>query len=542
MDGSYFGLIGTEGVDFHDYSGDGPELFRTSDKMSTADADDTARTNFTSAGVTDYNIGYFDGGGFPAGQNVGLDGYEQQEWVNYTRNFPAGTYNIYARIANGNSGVATVPVSMVTGGQGTANQTTTPLGVFNFPDIGWTAYNFIPMTDKFGNAVQVALSGTNTLRVSAGSGANINFFILLPADTNTPTITSVYPDGTTLVQGTNKLAFTVSSANHSIPQSNVMVTLNGVTNNSLTFTGSASSWNVSVPLALNVTNYVTVISVTDNVGNSHSTTLYFDTFNPASYDIEAEDFDFSSGDYIDNPIITSASDPNSYFDQTGTPNVDEYVGDAGYVASADFHFRESDDIATSVCTDTPTRALVAAQTTNSLAFNYNVAYWSTNGWLNYTHNYPAGNYNVYARLAGGSGSAYTIQLDQTSPTSNYLGTFSGVGRGYNLFDWIPLINTNNNQLATVTLGGLATLRTTTMVGNVNPNSYLLVPAVTAPTPLLSSYSAGTLTLSWTDASFHLQSQTNSLTGVWYDYPGGATSPVNITVDKTLNSIFFRLSN
>lgn len=540
--GSYFGVTGTEGIDFYDHSADGPEAYRP-DPMSTDVASDTPRENFVSAGVSDYQIGYFNGAGFASGGNVGLGSYQSQEWVNYTRNFPAGTYNIYARIANGNGGVATVPVSEVVGGQGTSDQTNSALGVFNFPAVGWGSFNFVPMTDKFGNAVAVTLSGATTLRVSAGSGANLNFFMLVPVDTDTPTITDVYPDGSTLVQGTNQLTFTVSSASHSITQSNVMVILNGVTNNNLAFSGSTSSWNVSVPLALNVTNYTAVISVTDDVGNSHSTTLYFDTFDPASYDIEAEDFDFNGGQYIDNPVITSTDDPNSYFDTTGTFNVDEYWGDVSTPVTADFHFRnEGDSIATSVCNDTPTRDVVAAQLANPLAFNYNVAWWTTNGWLNYTHNYPAGNYNVYARLAGNTGSTFQIQLDEAGGSTTYLGTFIGMGRGYNAFDWIPLVNTNNSQLVTVTLEGVATLRTTSITGNVNPNSYLLVPAVSAPPLLQASYLGGVLTLTWTDPSFHLQAQTNSLTGGWTDYPDGGSSPVTVTVDNSAGTVFFRLSN
>jgi hypothetical protein len=549
--GSYFGVTGTEGIDFNDYSGDGPRTYRPADPMSTAVCGDVPRQNFATAGVSDYNIGYFDGGGFLSTGNIGLAGYNQTEWVNYTRTFTTGTYNIYARIASGNGGNATVPVSHVVGGQGTSTQTTTNLGIFNFPANNWGAYNYVPMTDKFGNPLAVNLSGTTTLRVSAGSGANINFFMILPADTNTPTITGVYPDGSTLVQGTNKFAFTVSSASHSIAQSNVVVTLNGVTNNILTFAGSSSSWNVSTPLALNVTNYTAVITVTDNAGYSHSTTVYFDTFNPASYDIEAEDFDFNSGQYIDNPVITSVNAANSYFDsegsnaRIGTDGVDEFSGSTYAPPTADFHFRANDFIATSVCNDTPTRALLAAQATNSLAFNYNIGWWATSGWLNYTHNYPAGNYNVYARLAGNSGTTNIIQLDQVSAPAGYLGTFTELGRGYNAFDWIPLVSTNSGQLVTVTLGGLATLRTTTF-GNVNPNSYLLVPVVTAPAPLQWISSAGVLTLSWSNAAFHLQVQTNSigagLNGNWVNYPGGGTSPVNITMDKALGPVFFRLSN
>ena len=544
--GSYYGVSGVEGVDYHDRNGNGSHDYRSSDTMSTGGAGDIPRQNFVNAGVADYNVGYFDGAGFPSGDNVGISSYEAQEWVNYTRNFTAGTYNIYARIASGNGLTATVPVSRVVSGRGTSVQTTSDLGIFRFPALGWGVYAYVPLTDQFGNAIAVSLSGTNTLKVSAGSGANLNFFLLLPADTNTPTITGVYPDGSTLLQGTNKLSFTVSSANHSIFQSNVVVTLNGVTNNNLVFTGSASSWNVSAPLTLNVTNYITVITVADNLGNTHSTTVYFDTFLPTSYGIEAEDWDFSGGSFIDSPVITSTADPSSYFDKAGQDNVDSFVGDVAPPTTADFRYRTIDATATSVCTDTRTRAVVAAQLTDPLAFNYNVGWWSTNAWLNYSHTYPTGQFNVYARVAGADGMTNVIRLDKVGGSATNLGTFTEVGRGYNAFDWIPLVNTNSGQLATVTLGGVATLRATSMTGNVNPNSYLLVPLVLAAEPLQWSYSGGTLTLTWSNPAFHLQAQTNTLgvglTKTWANYPGGGASPVNVTVNRSVGTVFFRLSN
>jgi len=542
--GSYNGLMGTEDIDYHNWVVDGPTVYRPSDPVSTSVSGDTPREQFVTADVSDYIIGYFDGAGFLNGYNTGLDGYESQEWLNYTRTFVPGTYNIYARIAGGNGGNASIPFAEITSGQGTSTQTTTNLGVFNFPANNWGAYQYVPVTDPFGNKVRIPLSGTTTLRVSAGSGANINFFMLLPADNDTPTITGVYPDGSALVQGTNRLTFTVSSASRAIAQSNVVVTLDGVTNTSLAFSGSTASWNVSAPLALNVTNYTVVISVTDDVGNSQSTTLYFDTFDPASYDIEAEDWDFNGGEYIDNPVITSVAESDSYFDQAqGASGLDESSGDVAPPLTADYHFRPNDYsyVATSICSDTPTRAVLAAQLTNSLAFNYNVGWWSTNAWLNYTHHYPAGSYNVYARLAGNSGNTNLVELEMVAPSASYLGTFIELGRGYNGFDWIPLVNTNNNQMATVTLGGLATLRATSLTGNVNADSYYLVPIVSTA-PLHYSYAGGVLTLSWSNAALHLQAQTNGLTGAWSDYPGGGASPVQVTADRVNAAVFFRLSN
>ena len=212
---SYFGVVGTQGVDENDIGHNGPELFRTNDFMSTDLAGDTARQNFLTAQATDpaikdYAISYFDTG----------------EWVNYTRNFPAGKYNVYARLASGNSGVSTMYLDKVISGQGTPAQTTSPLGSFKYTGTGWNSYQYAPLSDTYGNLVAVDLSGVTTLRVTAGVG-NMNFFLLVPAQLDLPVIANVYPDGTVLMQPTNQLSFSVTSPSATIPDSGIQVTLNG---------------------------------------------------------------------------------------------------------------------------------------------------------------------------------------------------------------------------------------------------------------------------------------------------------------------------
>jgi len=51
-----------------------------------------------------------------------------------------------------------------------------------------------------------------------------------------------------------------------------------------------------------------------------------------------------------------------------------------------------------------------------------------------------------------------------------------------------------------------------------------------------------LQFSWSDPfnSFKLQVQTNSLTGIWRDYPGGGTSPTTVPIVRTNGSVFFRI--
>lgn len=69
-------------------------------------------------------------------------------------------------------------------------------------------------------------------------------------------------------------------------------------------------------------------------------------------------------------------------------------------------------------------------------------------------------------------------------------------------------------------------------------------AVNPPT-LVYAQAGNTLTLSWVEAGYKLQAQTNNLTtGVssnWGDFPAGATSPVNVDIDSANGSVFFRLA-
>ncbi|MFO1488383.1 MAG: hypothetical protein U1F83_05035 [Verrucomicrobiota bacterium] len=102
-------------------------------------------------------------------------------------------------------------------------------------------------------------------------------------------------------------------------------------------------------------------------------------------------------------------------------------------------------------------------------------------------------------------------------------------------------------------GFTVALPTTDIVNGVNYTwqndvaslgSVKVLSVAPVPPPNLSVSQAGNvLTFSWTGA-FKLQSQTNSLTtglgNNWSDYPGGGTSPVNVTINPANPTVFFRL--
>lgn len=294
--------------------------------------------------------------------------------------------------------------------------------------------------------------------------------------TAAPKITTLSPDGSVpFMSAASTFTFTVSSPT-ALNSSAVKVLLNGLDISSqLVLNGSPNILNVTLPGI--APNAIYSISITaTNANGSTSTNLTFDTFNQAGFTIEAEDFDFSSGQFIDNPVPTANSAANSYYGRVGVNTIDE-----NYVAYAGTHlFRLADHIATEVTSDFLRRAYYLAQQTNSAVADYDVGWWYAGAWLNYTRTVPTNNYNIYGRLAGGSGS-YSVKCEQVitglgtaSQTTQQLGNFSAPAFGWQTWSWVPLLATNG-QLAVVPLGGITTLRMTSS-GNVNANFYLLVPA------------------------------------------------------------------
>jgi len=144
------------------------------------------RPNFTSGGGSgiDYSIGNF---GFGS-------------WANYTRTYPAGTYYVMGRFAEGNNPTEDT-LSKVTGDVTTTNQTATTLGTFPIAKTGWTSWAWSPLIDGSGNQVKITLDGSATTLRLGGTPtighdeANVGFFMLVPT-TPSPTLTATVSGGT----------------------------------------------------------------------------------------------------------------------------------------------------------------------------------------------------------------------------------------------------------------------------------------------------------------------------------------------------------
>jgi hypothetical protein len=525
----YQNAAGTPEIDYHDVSATtGSHLYRPDTAGTEVNGDSPPRLAYIGTGFSDYDVGWYDNG----------------DWNNYTRTMPAGQFNVVFRGANGSTGAGSVSLSKVTGGVGTTTQTTTNLGTFTVPATGgWQAYVWVPLRDAGGNLVKLIGTGARqTLRATSGGGNNANFYMLLPANTNQPTINNVYPNGTAFFQGTNKLTFTVNAAGGStIASNNVTVTLDGVVLSGLQFSGSSStSWNVTYLGLTANTNHSVQINVTDSNGNSATTTVNFDTFKPSYFTWEAEDYDYNSGQFFDHP------------------QADAY---AGLTADAGVDFNDVNTGGTYLYRPTGTATEITADAPRSQfagTNDYDIGFFGAGEWGNYTRTYPAGTYNVWGRFACGDANQSSAWLSivtsgwgTTAQTTNFIGTFSVPTTGWASFGWVPLRDAGGN-LQTLTLNGSTntlklTRNPTAPFADVNVNFLMLVPVLPQSVLLNATRSGTNINISFqTQSGFsYLVQYKNNLTDPSWT-PLGSSIPGDGTVKvvsdpNSRSSRFYRVS-
>jgi hypothetical protein len=158
--GAYAGLGAVVGVD---YSRGGSEPSSPLYRIGEAEQIPMDRTSDRDRNISEVQVNF----------KIGWAGAPQ--WYNYTRDFPAGTYNVYAAISCDSTGAHDCRATLQQVGDATtANQTLTELGAFDAPgthDVGgWGANALVPLKDSTGSLVALPLGGTTTLRCSLGNG------------------------------------------------------------------------------------------------------------------------------------------------------------------------------------------------------------------------------------------------------------------------------------------------------------------------------------------------------------------------------------
>lgn len=514
---SYFGQVGVEGTDYLENGGGvGTKAYRPGDTMATEPCGDLLRQKYivaqqTDPTIQDYDVGWFDGG----------------EWLNFTRSYPTGTFNVWARMSSPST--STLTLSQVTNGWGTASQSTVDLGTFSLLNgQGWGTYNWVPMTDSGGNLVQLNLGGTNTLRVTTAGNNNAQFFMIVPANTNLPTLTGIYPNNG--LQSTNTFAFNANSA-AGINANSIKLTLNGVdVSSSLVISGSSTARQVTYPYLAPNTTYRAVILVTDLNGQQANPTINFDTFSGSAFIWEGVDYDYNNGSFFDEPST------NAYRGLSGSEGIDFHDTCNGGPASY-----RPDCPATEPCGD-----FARAKFTPGVSTNYDLGFIAPGEWENYTRTYPSGTWNVYLRGAR-VGAPVTMTFGRVTngwgTASQDLETLGSLSvsdtGGWQSYRYMPVVD-SNNRLVDVPLAGTNTLRIT--AGDaVNYNFFILTP----PLKLKANVSGNNFVMSFgTQPGFNytVQSKTNLTDASWTavsTVPGDGTTK-SVSDPKTGPSRFYRL--
>ena len=464
----YFGQVGVQGVDENNSSGaSGP--YRPGDLMGQAPSGDYLRPNLFAADRVDYCINPFIG-------NASYSG--GAEWVNYTRDWPASTNWIIARLATDVGYSGSLQMSLVN-----TDLTTTALGTFAINSgLGWTTFENVYLKDTNGNNANVVLNGKQTLQVTSGGNLLPNFFMLVAAEVDLPVLSGLYPDGKHPFEYTNALSFTVTTLGATFPANGIQVILDGNNVSSgLVITGSTSSNNVVYPtLELNAV-HTAIITVTNSLGHGISLTNQFDTFTQKNFSFEAEDFDYNGGQYV------SASDwvPDAYAGLTSVSNIDfQHTPVAGEPTDgSEYQYRFETGIPQQLLEPNTPGVLydyLRLPWVNQIgSFDYYLYWFGGGDWANYTRVYPTNGCFIYARSAGlGTNSMYLDQVVSGAGTTNQvtkrLGEFAAVNNAS--FTWVPLTDAGLVAPVAVNVGGTNTLRISTTTGDCYPNYFMLVQA------------------------------------------------------------------
>jgi hypothetical protein len=518
---SYWGLVGTLGIDMQTALNGGPSLApnypNRADGVSSFEVTpDTQLPLYLAVEATNSGVYMVD-----HGYNV------SGEWFNYTRNpYPSGAQQVWLRCAGG-QGAGSEYLNILTGGHGTPNQTTNRLGEFDMPNpnlyngpqgTDWTKFYWVPLTDQYGNLIPVNIpSGQQTLQLLSSPIAGMNvgtmIFVPFPSTGLPPTISNINPaNGTVLQPAAAGFSFTVGAGSGTIASSGISLTLNGANVTSgLNFSGTGPI-NVSYPNLVPNTLYTAVINTTNLAGAVTTRTVSFDTMSTANFYVKMIDFDFNGGlyDTAGNGLV-----PNAYIgdqlpgDTTGAVTNVDY---SHLSTSGGFPYRGPNGLAQEVTSDVPLPGYSAGS-------DYDVGNFNSGDWGNYTRNYPTGKYYVYARLAGYSGNVSLARVTAGWGTVNQtlqpLGTCptSAANQGWQTWNWCLL--QNNGIPVVVNLGGTNTLRVTSG-GNVNANYFMLLPV--QGISLSAANSGGNVSLSFPTtlgSSYRIWEQTAlNVNGAW----------------------------
>ncbi len=192
-------------------------------------------------------------------------------WQNFTRTFPAGTYNVYAGLSYGGTEAHQLSgsLALVTSGATTTTQTLAELGTFDAPGTGgWGLNTLVPLKDAGGALATVNLTGAQTVRFFSTSGDE-DFFLFVPGAAVTSPVIVTHPASVAVASGGSATMSVAASGTGPLRYQWKLrdEALTGQTNRTLTIgsaaCANAGSYTVTVtgPTGASVTSQAATLTV-----------------------------------------------------------------------------------------------------------------------------------------------------------------------------------------------------------------------------------------------------------------------------------------
>jgi hypothetical protein len=349
------------------------------------------------------------------------------------------------------------------------------------------------------------------------------------------------PNGSIFQRAADGLRFTASTiAPFSIAANQLGLELNGtVLSSSLVVSGTPTARTaIYTGLSANVF-YEGRIWAVDNLGNAATNTVKFDTFSTNGVVVvEAEDYNYDAGHFINNPA------PGAYTNLSGTFDID-----LNFLSLAESDYRPADPV--DIETAPETRSYFIEAGVN----NYVVGGWNPGSWLNYTRTFPSGEYLVYLRYGSVPDQQLTLDLVTSNPTQAGQ-TLAPLGilnaphtPNENAFVYAPLTDASEN-IITVALSGQQTLRLTGAevmpAFGLRVDFLMLVPTESRPKLSIGS-SVGQVVVSFpthTGRTYALQYKNALADTIWQDIPPsivGDGTIKSVSQPANLTSRFYRVN-
>jgi hypothetical protein len=365
----------------------------------------------------------------------------------------------------------------------------------------WTSYAVDGQVDMSSNAR--TNSGLGSITAPAGT-AKVRFSIVFKqtdwqggavhiddvdlnqtAGNQPPNIVNLAPNDSSMFNpASGGLSFNATSLTTNISASGIQLLLNTLdVSGSLSVGGTPSNRSVTYSALNSNRVYSAVITVTDDAGYVRSASIAFDTFSTNNFVWEAEDYDYSGGLYINNPIVSSTATAGSYFGLIGVDTVDFVDPVWGGNSGQAYRAGDVPGPGTEWSYDFMRQKYLDAIAAGDTNLHEHLLGWTYNGvngdWANYTRDFPSNTYNIYGRLSGGGGTSdvkvrkVTAGWGTSSQTVVEVGDFKFTSRGWQTYDWVPATDASGN-LVSITLNGTNTFKISG--DNANHNFFMLAPA------------------------------------------------------------------